>query len=126
MAEETATIEEETVEELEQERNGSGPGFILGVMLGALAGAAAATLFTPATGEEFRHRISEEAAPLLKHEEGGTADGTTPITRVRAMLTRVRSRVQEASEQARDAAEESEAGSRARYAELIHQERGDG
>ena len=124
MAEEIETIDEETAGPFE-EASGSGPGFILGVMVGALAGAAAATLFTPATGEEFRHTISQEAGPLLKHQGDDAESGSEPtsaVSRVRAILTRVRSRVQEASEQAQGAAEESEAASRARYAQLVDQE----
>lgn len=131
MAEETASIEEEIVTELEEERKGSGPGFIFGMLLGVVAGAAAATLFAPATGEEIRHRVSEEAGPLLKRQGGESDDASglesgTAMARMRGVLTRVRSRVQEASEQAREAADEAEQQSQARYAELIHRDRQEG
>ena len=131
MAEETETIEEETVAELEEERDGSGLGFIFGMLMGVVAGAAAATLFAPATGEEIRHRVSEEAAPLLKRQDGESDDASglesgTAMARMRGMLTRVRSRVHEASEQAREAADESELQSQARYAELIHRDKQEG
>ncbi len=122
MAEETATDEETTFESLDEEQNGSGPGFKRGVLLGLLAGAAAATLFAPSTGQEFRHRVSEEAGPILKGDDGADADGTTPSERIRSVLGRVRARVQEASEEAKEAARLAEEESRARFAELTDQE----
>ena len=120
MAEETATDEETTFESLEEKRNG--PGFRRGVLLGLLAGAAAATLFAPSTGQEFRHRVSEEAGPILTGDGGADADGTTPSERIRSVLGRVRARVQEASEEAKEAARLAEEESRARFGELTDQE----
>ncbi len=122
MAEETATDEETTFESLEEERNGSGPGFMLGIMVGLLTGAAAATLFAPSTGQEFRRRVSEEAGPVLMGDGGADADGNTPSERIRSVLGRVRARVQEASEEAKEAARLAEEQNRARYAELTDQE----
>ncbi len=123
MAETSAATEEEMTPVPVEERNGAGPGFILGMVLGTLAGAAAATLFAPSTGEEFRHRVTEEAAPVLKGEGGGggTQVGAT-MERIRGALSRIRSRVQEASEEAREAARATEEHSRARYEELTSQE----
>ncbi len=128
MVEETIVTEE--AQESSEEREGSGRGFVLGITLGALAGAAAATLFAPATGEEIRHRFTDEASPTLGHPEaagpgeGGPEGGQpeTPVERIRAVLTRVRSRVQEASEEGRMATQEAVEGSRARYVELTNQE----
>ena len=120
MAEEEPPIEEEAPGGAQEGRNGAGPGLVVGFVLGALAGAAAATLFAPASRDEMRHRITEEAGPLLKHEEAERGGPATPVERMRAILTRVRSRVQEASEQAGEAAREAEEQSRARYAELTH------
>lgn len=126
MAEEYAAIEQETASASPEEPSGSGPGFILGIVLGVLAGAAAATLFAPATGDEFRQRITEEAGPAFRRQEDeGSPEGPqpeTPVDRIRAVAARVRSRVQEASEEAREAAREAENQSRARYEELTHQE----
>ena len=65
MAEEEEVITEEaTVSEASKERRRHGPGFILGIVLGALAGAAAATLFAPPTVEETQQRLGEEASPF--------------------------------------------------------------
>ena len=122
MAEETANNEETTFESPEEERHGYGPGFRLGMMLGLLTGAAAATLFAPSTGQEFRHRVSEEAGPILMGDGGADAEGNTASERIRGVLGRVRARVQEASEEAKEAARQAEEQSRARYAELTDQE----
>ena len=123
--EEEAIITEEA-QEVSEERKGSGRGFVFGITLGALAGAAAATLFAPATGEEIRQRITDDASLMPGHPEGeGGLEGAqpgTPVERIRAVLTRVRSRVQEASEEGRLATQEAVEGSRSRYAELTHQE----
>jgi gas vesicle protein len=47
MTDEQEAMEEQTVEQ-EEPRRRSGPGFVLGVLFGALAGSAAATLFARA------------------------------------------------------------------------------
>jgi len=114
MAEEAEANEETTAEEPAERRNGSGPGFILGVLLGGIAGAAAATLLAPSGAEESR-QPTEPASPFA---EGAPE---TPVDRVRAFLARVRTRVQEASEEGRLAVSETEERSKARYAELTRQ-----
>ena len=119
MADETTTAEEELAEELSQEHTGAGPGFVLGTVLGILAGAAAATLFAPATGEELRHRFSEESGWQEDGESAPQASGPeTTVERVRTLLTRVRSRMKEATTEGREAAHEVEEEQRARFAEL--------
>ncbi len=119
MADEITAAEEELVEELSEEHAGAGPGFILGTVLGILAGAAAATLFAPATGEELRHRFSEESGWREDGESAPQASGPeTPVERVRTLLTRVRSRMKEATAEGREAAHEVEEEQRARFAEL--------
>lgn len=128
MVEETIITEEAA--ESSEERKSSGRGFAFGITLGALAGAAAATLFAPATGEETRQRFTDEVSPTPGHPDAagpgeGSPEGAqpgTPVERIRAVLARVRSRVQEASEEGRVATQEAVEGSRARYAELTNQE----
>ena len=89
----------------------SGPGFRLGLLFGLAAGAAAATIFAPSSGDEFRQRVAGDAAG----GEGVTTDG------LRAVLDRVRARVQEAAAEAHAAVAFAEAESRARYQELTGQ-----
>jgi gas vesicle protein len=116
MADETPAIEEETAPESpeEEKRARSGPGFILGVVLGMVAGAAGATLFAPDTGEETRQPFEGEGGPEVTVPDA-------PMARVRGVLDRMRSRVQEASAEAQEAAREAEEQSRARYEELTQQ-----
>ena len=120
MTDEQEAMEQQTFEQEQQEepRRRSGPGFVLGVLFGALAGAAAATLFAPAPGEEIRHRISEEAAPLLKEGEG---EGAGLKGRVRTLAARVRERVQVARQEAHEARQAAEQEAQARYEELTGQ-----
>ena len=118
MAEDEVFAEDaEELEEAEEERK-SGGGFILGLIFGAVAGAAAATLFAPATGEELRQHVGDEAAQQPR--DGDEPD--SPLSRVRGVLAGVRSRVQEATEEGQLASREAEEASRARYAELTNQE----
>ena len=118
--EEVITEEEATASEASKERRRHGPGFILGIVLGALAGAAAATLFAPPSGEDTQQRLGEEASPFPSAGEG--AQPATPTEGFRAMLARMRARVQEAREEGRLAGQEAEAKLRSRYGELTHQE----
>ena len=118
MAEDEVFAEDvEDSEEADEERK-SGPGFILGVIFGALAGAAAATLFAPATGEELRQYVGDEAA----YQPGESAESQSPMDRARGVFAGVRSRIKDATEEGQLAAQEAEQASRARYAELTHQE----
>ncbi len=123
--EEPATPAQETAQAALAQRDGHGPGFVLGVAVGMVAGAAAATLFAPASGDQLRQRMTDEAALGAPEEGQGPLEDrfpATPTTRVRTLLARLRSRVREAAEEGREAAREAEERSRARYAELVHKE----
>ena len=100
------------------EKSKSGPGFIFGVIFGALAGAAAATLFAPATGEELRQYVGDEAA----YQPGEDTESPSPVDRARGVFAGVRSRIKDATKEGQLAAQEAEEASRARYGELTHQE----
>ena len=112
----------DTREELEaadepEERSGSGPGFLRGTVLGVVAGAVAATLFAPPTGEEPIDQGSEQpgSVPAAPGEHEG---GEAPAGRVQSVLRSVRARLDEARGEAREAAREAEAKTRARFEEL--------
>lgn len=118
MADETGA--EEQVERTEQaeeapaaqeRRNGRGPGFLLGILVGMIAGAAAAAL--------FGHGGDEEA-----ENEAGLGEPESPAAGLRAALAGVRSRVREASKEAQEATREVEERYRARYEELTGQDQG--
>ncbi len=123
--EETSTPAQATAEAGQAQRDGHGPGFVLGVVVGMVAGAAAATLFAPTSGDQLRHRMSDEVSLGTLEESQGPSEGqfpATPMNRVRTLLARARSRVREAAAEGREAAREAEERSRARYAELIRKE----
>ena len=46
------------------EENGGGQSFILGFVIGAIAGAAAALLLTPQSGQEMRQTIGQKSVEL--------------------------------------------------------------
>lgn len=116
ITEEPAASEEEVTEEVEadeetEESKGSGPGFIRGIFFGMLAGATAATLFAPDTGEV----LDEQSVPAL----GGDESKENAIAgRLQSVVSKVRSRVREASDEAQVAAQEAEAKMRTRFDEL--------
>lgn len=89
------------------DQGGSG-GFLAGFFFGALVGAAAALLFAPAPGEEFREQIKEkgielkEQASTLGAEAGQRADEL--LARGQVLLQEQRLRFREAVEEGRQAA----------------------
>jgi hypothetical protein len=93
------------------EKRSHGPGFRLGLLIGLVAGLAAAVLFAPPTGEE-EPRIESGATSAGTMPEGSPADRAT------SLLEQVRRRVQEAAREAEIAAREAEAQAQARYMEL--------
>jgi hypothetical protein len=105
------TMEETTVVAEEPRRRRSGPGFLLGVTLGALAGAAVATLLVPTPEEALGHNGERPAEPELAPEAG-------PADRLRSALTRFRRNLSEASMEGHHAAQEAEEHLRARFNEL--------
>jgi len=88
----------------------SGAGFLLGLVIGAAAGAVAAIAFSPSEEEQ-----QGESAPFGGNGGSTAAEGED---RARSLLGQVRTRLADARDEARDAAREAEARTRARYAEL--------
>jgi gas vesicle protein len=129
----------------EGESRSKGPGFRLGFLVGAVAGAGLAALLTPTAGGEMRRRTVEEASELWRRrdelaeeargrakdtagkiteaarERGLLAEEEVPLERVRTMLSQVRERVSEALEEGREAAREAEQETKARFEEMTHQ-----
>jgi gas vesicle protein len=91
----------ETAAPAADRRDGSGPGFLRGVILGVIAGAVAAMLLARKAGEE----------------DASTEEGEAGV------VGQLRARVREASAEARQAAQEAEQAKRARFRELIEDDR---
>ncbi len=110
-------------EESERRTKGRGPGFLLGVAVGSLAGAAAAAIFAPPSEEELDEGPDALSAPepprVPPHLAASPEEAS--VERVRAMIHNVRARVREAQAAGRKARLDSERSLNARYAELTQQ-----
>ncbi len=76
-------------------------GVLVAFAVGAIAGAAVALLFAPATGEETRRKLVEKAREGRDRAEGLARDGREYFQRQRDNLTAAAERGREAFDQAR-------------------------
>lgn len=83
----------------EHDEQGSGGGFITGLLLGMLAGAALAMIAAPQSGEETREQLRAKA----REAAGGTNE---LLERGRTIVERARARVDGAVAEGMDAAEQ--------------------
>jgi len=74
---------------------------IVAFALGALAGAAVALLYAPATGEEMRKKLAERAREGKDRAEEAVREGADMVKRQRASLTDALDRGVEAFDRAR-------------------------
>jgi gas vesicle protein len=82
--------------------DGTSSGTVLvAFVVGALAGAAVALLYAPATGEETRRRLAEKAREGRERAEGAARDGRDALRRHRETLTDAIDRGREVFEQVR-------------------------
>jgi gas vesicle protein len=82
--------------------NGSSAGGVLvAFAIGAIAGAAVALLYAPATGEETRKRLAEKAKEGREKAESVAREGREYFNRQRDNLTAAVERGREAFDQAR-------------------------
>ncbi len=83
-------------------RNDTGAGTVLmAFMLGAIAGAAAALLMAPATGEETRRMLAEKAREGRERANEAARQGREFVNRQRDTLNTAIEKGREAYEQAR-------------------------
>jgi gas vesicle protein len=97
------------------EARGHGPGFLFGVLMGALVGAGLATIFTPVSGEQARVRTAEKAPELWRRREELAREGRE---KAREVAGGARSRLGEALEAAREATQEAQHEARRRYEQM--------
>ncbi|HUL75410.1 MAG TPA: YtxH domain-containing protein [Vicinamibacterales bacterium] len=76
-------------------------GVLVAFAVGAIAGAAVALLFAPATGEETRRKLAEKAREGRDKAEGLARDGREYLQRQRDNLTAAVERGRETFEQVR-------------------------
>jgi gas vesicle protein len=104
------TADEDTFED----SNGSGPGFLFGIVVGAIAGAALTKLFGPAQ-QDIAEQYDSELSSVTNTAESSAEEAAD---RARTIVDRVRERVHDASEEAREAAREAEERGRRRFREM--------
>jgi len=81
--------------------NGNSGSVLVAFVIGAVAGAAVALLYAPATGEETRRRLAERAREGREKAEGLAREGREFITRQRETLATAVERGRQAFEEAR-------------------------
>ena len=81
--------------------NGNSGSVLVAFVIGAVAGAAVALLYAPATGEETRRRLAERAREGREKAEGLAREGREFITRQRETLATAVDRGRQAFEEAR-------------------------
>jgi gas vesicle protein len=115
--------------------NGKGWGFMTGLVSGAIAGGAAALMFTPLKGEEVRGRGREKAPELWEATAGQRAAAQAAfqkmsgfpagdvLTRVKEALSALRERLREAIEEGKEGITEGEEEAQHRYEGLVKRRR---
>ena len=87
--------------------NGIGPGGVIAAfVVGALAGAAVALLYAPATGDEARELLGQRAREGRDRANEAARHGREAIQRQRDNLTTTFEKVREAYQSARDEREQ--------------------
>ncbi|HUF49031.1 MAG TPA: YtxH domain-containing protein [Vicinamibacterales bacterium] len=85
---------------MSQNGNAAG-GVLMAFVLGAVAGAAVALLYAPASGEETRRRLAEKAREGREKAESMARDGREFVQRQRENVTTAVEKGREAFQQAR-------------------------
>ena len=81
--------------------NGNAGAVLVAFALGAVAGAAVALLYAPASGEETRRKLAEKAREGRERAEEMAREGREFLTRQREHLTSAVERGRDAFDQAR-------------------------
>jgi len=79
---------------MNQRENGSTGGFLTGFVLGSLAGAAAAVLLAPYSGQETRRQIREKTAELGNRADDILSEAQANVERVATKAKRQAEQVQ--------------------------------
>lgn len=88
------------------ERNaGGGPGFVTGLAIGALAGAALAMVLAPQSGEDTRDLLYAKAREAGERARDGAEDAGDLLARGRKIVAEARARIDGAIAEGKDAAD---------------------
>jgi gas vesicle protein len=110
-----ATVSTEATFEVAPAAEAHGPGFLFGVLAGALVGAGLATVLTPIAGEQVRARTAEKAPELWRRREELAREARD---KAREVTGGVRSRVSEAVDASRQAAQEAQQEAHRRFEQM--------
>lgn len=86
------------------EQKGGGPGFLAGLIVGIIAGAALAMVLAPATGEDTRDLLAAKAREASERARDKAADAGDLLARGRTIVTEAKSRIDGAIAEGKDAA----------------------
>jgi len=82
-----------------------GPGFVTGLAIGALAGAALAMVLAPQTGEDTRDLLVAKAREAGERARDTADDASDLLARGRRVVAEARARIDDAVAEGKDAAE---------------------
>ena len=84
---------------------GGGPGFVTGLAIGALAGAALAMVLAPQSGEDTRDLLYAKAREAGERARDGAEDAGDLLARGRKIVAEARARIDGAIAEGKDAAD---------------------
>jgi gas vesicle protein len=82
-----------------------GPGFVTGLAIGALAGAALAMVLAPQTGEDTRDLLVAKAREAGERARDTADDASDLLARGRRVVAEARARIDDAVAEGKDAAD---------------------
>jgi gas vesicle protein len=88
----------------DEEGGGGGSGFVAGLLIGALAGAALAMILAPATGEDTRDLLVAKAREARERARDTAGDAGDLLARGRDIVAEAKTRLDGAISEGKDAA----------------------
>jgi gas vesicle protein len=89
---------------MSDDRSGGGAGFITGLVLGGIAGAALAMILAPQTGEETRDLLVAKAREAGERARDTAGDANDLLARGRQIVAEAKTRIDAAVSEGKDAA----------------------
>ena len=89
---------------MSDDQNSSGPGFVVGFVLGMIAGAALAMILAPQSGEDTRDLLVAKAREAGERARDTAGDANDLLARGRQIVAEAKSRIDAAVTEGKDAA----------------------